>query len=151
MLPERTCARWTVVLDCGHRDTRFADLDWAPEKGVAHRDPKTPLAEILKELCKDADGEQYWRRMCAELLPTPTPFVQCRTCARIRAAIAYQRIGWVVPKPKAPRTPKPPKPPSRRSLQIRIRSLEREAGKLRDELGAWVGNDSVGCRLVESA
>lgn len=141
VLPERTCAHWTVVLDCGHHDTRFTDLDWAPEKGVAHRQPKTPLVDMLKELCKDADDEQYWRRMYAETLPTPTPFVQCRTCARTRSVTGYQRIGWVVPKPKAPRTPKPPKPPSRRSLQMKIRKLEREADRLREELSKLDSSD----------
>jgi len=141
VLPERTCARWTVVLDCGHRDTRFTDLYWAPEKGVAHRDPKTPLVEMLSELCKDADDETYWRRMYYEKLPSPTPFVQCHICARTRSITGYQRIGWSVPKPKSPRIPKFPKHPSRRSLHMQLRKLEREADNLRKELEALNESD----------
>ena len=48
----------------------------------------------------DPDKENYWRRMYAEDHPEPAPFVYCYTCARIRSIVAYQRIGWLEPKPK---------------------------------------------------
>ena len=97
VLRERTYAKWDVVLDCGHRDTKLTDLDWAPDRGLTHRRAKRRLATVIKELCTDADDEQYWRRVYAEKHPEPAPFVQCHTCGTTRTVATYQRIGWVKP------------------------------------------------------
>lgn len=52
-------------------------------------------------------------------------------CPRARFIVAYQRVGWLVPrKPE----PKPPTPPSRASLERWLRQAEAEAGRLRDQL-----------------
>lgn len=48
----------------------------------------------------------------------------------IRSIVAYQRVGWLEPKPK----PAKPKPPPRKTLERRLKKLEAEAADLRERL-----------------
>jgi hypothetical protein len=130
-------AVWDVLLSCGHLDTKFTKPDWKPEDGPVHPKPTNEwrgLEEILPVVAKDQDDEAYWRRIYAEKHPEPALFKQCQTCANMRSVVAYERVGWVKPKPKPPKAPTPPKPPSRRNLQTRLRKLEAEAEQLREQL-----------------
>jgi hypothetical protein len=54
--------------------------------------------------------------------------------AAARTVVAYERIGWVAPKPKPPKQPAKPKPPSRRGLQSKLGKLEAEAARIRKQL-----------------
>jgi hypothetical protein len=46
---------------------------------------------------------------------------------------AYERVGWVAPKPKPIKSVKP-EPPRRENLQRRLQKLESEAAQLREQL-----------------
>ena len=96
-------AVWDVLLSCGHLDTKFTKPDWKPEDGPVHPKPTKKwrrLEELLPIVAKDQDDEAYWRRIYAEMHPEPAPFKQCHTCANLRSVVAYERVGWVAPKPK---------------------------------------------------
>lgn len=69
--------------------------------------------------------------------PEPAPFVYCYACSRIRSIIAYQRIGWLEPKPK----PAKPKPSPRTAMERRLKKLELEAADLRERLRNLPGAD----------
>jgi hypothetical protein len=69
--------------------------------------------------------------------PSPAPEHLCYTCSNARLIVAFQRVGWLVPrKPE----PKPPKPPSRASLERRLRQAEAEANQVRRQLAQINGS-----------
>ncbi|WP_405141957.1 hypothetical protein OG589_32695 [Sphaerisporangium sp. NBC_01403] len=134
-----TKAFWKVTLSCGHATDVVTDLDWKPEDG-----PHRVSPERLQEMT--ADFEEFWasdpdrqdererehyKRMLAQGWPRPQPEELCYTCPRARYIVAYQRIGWLLPRE---RKPEPPAPPSRASLQRRLQKAEAEAALLRDQL-----------------
>jgi hypothetical protein len=53
---------------------------------------------------------------------------------------AYERVGWVVPKPKPIQSVKP-KPPRRENLQRRLEKLESEAARLRERVENLITED----------
>lgn len=113
---------------------------WDPSEGPRHQKCKKwrGLDEMLEVVAQgDPDKENYWRRMYAEDHPEPAPFVYCYTCARIRSIVAYQRIGWLEPKPK----PAKPKPSPRTAMERRLKKLELEAADLRERLRNLPGAD----------
>jgi hypothetical protein len=65
--------------------------------------------------------------------PEPVPFTRCHTCACLRSVVAYERVGWVAPKPKPIKSVNP-KPPRRETLERRLQKLESEAAQLREQL-----------------
>ena len=138
VIPVGTYALWDVVLSCGHFTQELTDPKWKLDAGYSpERPPKggfRGLKDVLRVVCGDADDEAYWRRVHAEKHPKPVPFTQCRTCANIRTVVAYERLGWVAPKPKPPKQSPKPKPPSRRSLQSKLGKLEAEAARIRKQL-----------------
>lgn len=134
-------AVWEVLLSCGHYDQEWLDdLDWKPEDGIGRKKPSKkgflPLDELLAEILKDRgeqDDEEFWRRVYAENHPDPVPFAQCKTCGNLRSMVAYERVGFLAPKPK-PVKPIKPKPVARKTLERRLQKLEAEAAQLREEL-----------------
>jgi hypothetical protein len=122
---------WDVLLTCGHIETQFIDPAWKPGDVPIRYTSKRRLSTILKVCAEDEDDEEYYRRMHAESWPNPAPFARCDTCGKLRSVVAYERVGWVKPKPKPPQ---PRKPPSRKSMETRLRKLERESEQLREQL-----------------
>jgi hypothetical protein len=136
----RTKAFWTVTLSCGHVTEAIApDLGWKPADG-----PRTVGADRLREMT--AEFEEFWasepngqeererghtKRMLAQGWPTPEPEKLCYTCPSARPIVAYQRIGWLVPRTPEP---KPPKQPSRATLERRLRQAQTEVARLQDQL-----------------
>ncbi|BBY21298.1 hypothetical protein [Mycobacterium stomatepiae] len=133
-------AVWEVLLSCGHYEQKWVDdLDWKPEDGIGHKKPGKngflPLDELLSEIVKDReqDDERFWRRVYAENHPDPVPFAQCKTCGNLRSMVAYERVGFLAPKPK-PIKPVKPRPKPRKTLERQLQKLEAEAAALRNEL-----------------
>jgi hypothetical protein len=136
----RACAFWTVTLSCGHvTEVAVSNIGWKPDDG-----PDRVSNERLREMT--AEFEQLWteqpdaqdprerdhtQRMLADGWPIPAPEELCYTCPRARVIIAYQRIGWLVPRASEP---KPARPPSRASLQRQLRQAEAQADELRRKL-----------------
>ena len=139
-----TAAFWTVTLSCGHvTEVVASDLAWKPADGPKRVDAKRQqemLAEF-NEFCishPDRQGEserEHTKRMLAQGWPAPETERLCYTCPRARFIVAYEHVGWLVPR-KPERKPKstPPKPPSRASLKRRLREAEAEAKRLREQL-----------------
>lgn len=135
-----TSAFWTVTLSCGHVTEVIApDLEWKPADGPQ----RTSAKRLLK---MKADFEELWasdpnaqdererehtRRMLADGWPCPRPEHLCNTCCWAQWIVAYQRVGWLVPRKPEPQRPKPP---SRKGLQRRLRQAEVEAEQLRKQL-----------------
>ncbi|WP_149183326.1 hypothetical protein [Streptomyces sp. TRM49041] len=144
----RTSAFWTVTLSCGHATEVMApDLEWKPADGP-QRASKMSLRRMkaaYEELwASDPDAQaeserEHTRRMLADGWPCPSPENLCHTCTWARWIVAYQRIGWLVPRQPEP---KRPKPPSRTGLQRRLRQAEAEAEKLRKQLAQLGGEDA---------
>ena len=131
---EKQQAVWDVLLICDHFGHQTAEPDWDPKEGPRHQKGKNRrrgLDDMLEVVAQgDPDKENYWRRMYAEDHPEPAPFVYCYTCARVRSILAYERVGWLEPKPK----PAKPRPSPRKSLERRLKKLEAEAAELRERL-----------------
>jgi hypothetical protein len=128
-----TKAVWDVVLSCGHYATQHAELDWKPQDGPAYMPCVRPLEEFIENVCSDPDEEDYWRRAFAENHPEPAPFMQCCVCTYRRSVIAYQRVGWLAPK-QTQSKPGEPRKPARKTLEKRLRKVEDEAARIRDQL-----------------
>ncbi|MGP4111340.1 hypothetical protein ACTWP5_10530 [Streptomyces sp. 4N509B] len=130
-----TSAFWTVTLACGHVTEVATDVEWKPADG-----PKRVSAERLRKMIAEFEADpgregerehEHEKRMLTEGWPRPAPEHLCYTCPRARSIVAYQRIGWLVPrKPE----PKPPKPPSRATLERRLKEAEAETERLREQL-----------------
>ncbi|MGR3937065.1 hypothetical protein [Streptomyces sp. BRA346] len=135
-----TSAFWMVTLSCGHCAEVIApNLGWKPADG-----PERASSKRLPEM--KASFEEYWAshpddedererkhtsRMLAEGWPCPAPEQLCHTCTFAQWIVAYQRVGWLVPRKSEPN---PPKSPSRAILQRRLRQAETEAKQLREQL-----------------
>ncbi|MGR4881224.1 hypothetical protein ACIPUC_17715 [Streptomyces sp. LARHCF249] len=136
-----TSAFWKVTLACGHVEEVVAPaLGWNPDDG-----PR--LAEATRVERMIEEFEQFWdsdpmlqserqrehtRRMLAAGWPRPRPERSCHTCPDARAIVAYQRVGWLVPRNEAPKPENPP--PARPVLERRLRRAEAEAERLRVQL-----------------
>jgi hypothetical protein len=136
----RACAFWTVTMSCGHvTEVAVSILGWKPDNG-----PDRVSNERLRGMT--ADFEQLWaeqpdaqdrrerdhtQRMLADGWPNPAPEDLCYTCPHARVVVAYQSIGWLVPRPPEP---KPARPASRASLQRQLRQAEAQADELRRKL-----------------
>lgn len=133
-----TSAFWRVELSCGHVSEVCTDSSWNPADGPRLADP-----ERLRKMVADFESSptlqvqddqgihEHMRRMLDLGWPTPQPDTNCHACVSVRYIVAYQRVGWLIPK-KA--EPKKPKPPSHTSLQRRLKQKEAEAEQLRSEL-----------------
>lgn len=112
----RTYAVWRVKFDCGHHTDQVSDLDWNPGDS-----PKLATIKRTNEMVQEL--EEYWaaepaesrteeadrdhtRRMLQLRWPRPEPEQGCFTCTRVFRMIGYQRIGWLIPRPK-PAKPAP--------------------------------------------
>ncbi|MFJ8254106.1 hypothetical protein [Streptomyces sp. NPDC094466] len=72
---------------------------------------------------------EHTRRMLAAGWPRPMPERSCHTCPHARAIVAYQHVGWLIPRKEEP---KPENPPLARAvLERRLRWAETEAEWLR--------------------
>jgi hypothetical protein len=136
----RACAFWTVTLSCGHvTEVAVSNLGWKPDDGPDRvssdrlREMTTEWEELWAEQpdAQDPREREHTQRMLANGWPIPASEDLCYTCPRARFIVAYQRIGWLVPrKPE----PKPARPPSRASLQRQLRQAEAQANELRRQL-----------------
>ncbi|MFB9464924.1 hypothetical protein [Streptomyces cinereospinus] len=142
-----TSAFWTVTLACGHLSEAIApELDWVPASGPHRAAPERVQqmsAEFERvwlanpELQTERDRE-HTRRMLAENWPTPRPETLCYTCTEARWILAYERIGWLIPRQRKPAKSVSAAPtPSRSTLERRLRKAEAEAERLRVELGQF--------------
>ncbi|WP_438491896.1 hypothetical protein [Streptomyces asiaticus] len=138
-----TAAFWTVALSCGHRDEVIApNLKWKPADGPERISPKRVpqmRASIEEYWAAHPNDEnelkrEHTRRMLEQGWPCPSTELPCYTCTWAQWIVAYQRVGWLVPRKPEPKPPKSPKPPSRASLQRRLRQAEAEARRLRERL-----------------
>jgi hypothetical protein len=142
-----TSAFWTVTLACGHATEVPTDLDWQPSDGP-RRTTSTRQRQMTKEFeefwanhpdeqnanGQDTQVREHTRRMLADRWPTPEPEQLCYRCPDARLIVAYQRVGWLVPRPPPPKPPKPPKPPSRAALQRQLRQAQAEVDRLCEQL-----------------
>ncbi|WP_079430777.1 MULTISPECIES: hypothetical protein [Streptomyces] len=136
-----TSAFWKITLACGHLEEVVAPtLDWKPDDG-----PRLAEAKRVKQMIEEF--EQAWasdpmlqpeaerehtRRMLAAGWPRPMPEQSCHTCPHARAIVAYQHVGWLIPRKEAPKPEDPP--PDRAVLERRLRRAEAEAERLRVQL-----------------
>jgi hypothetical protein len=141
-----TSAFWKVTLSCGHATEVVTDLEWKPEDG-----PRLTSPERLREMQAEWDERpgddddpvehEHMTRMLAAGFPQPQPEHRCFTCPRVRHVVAYQRVGWLVPREPEQKAPKS-RGPSRASLERRLRQAQAEAKRLRDQL-AQLPDDST--------
>jgi hypothetical protein len=128
-----TTAMWRVTLECGHVTEVSADVDWNPTDGP-RRTSAQRLREMRAEMEEDEDEpsplREHMRRMLDEGWPMPQTETTCFACTSVRRFVAYQRVGWLVPRQTKPR----PSKPSRESLTRRLSAAEAEAQRLRDQL-----------------
>lgn len=135
-------ASWRVTLSCGHRDMTVSDLDWKPEDGPVRADAGR-LREMLagcEEMWAsqpDLQGErerEHTRRMLEAGWPLPCTEALCYTCPAVRSIVAFQRVGWLVPRaPKsAPTTPSAQ--PSRTALENHLRQAQTRVDTLQEQL-----------------
>lgn len=138
-----TSAFWKVTLTCGHTtDIVAPELRWKPEDG-----PRRCSAKRVKEMTKEC--EEFWasnptgqdsrerdhmRRMLSQGWPSPGPECLCYTCPYVHWIVAYQRVGWLVPRKAVPKQQQSSKPPTRDGLKRRLRQAEAEAERLRSQL-----------------
>lgn len=140
----RTSAFWKVTLSCGRVTEAVCDLDWKPADGArcVSAQRLQEMVTEFEEFCEeDPDGmdareRDHMKRMLAEGWPRPEPEHICNTCSWARPIVAYQPIGWLVPR-KLP--PRPRKPPSREGLEQRLQLAEAEANRLREQLSQLDG------------
>lgn len=129
---------WRVRLACGHHDDHVVTpVNWTPERG-----PQRATARRTEQM--RANWERHWsqnpdpspaeqierahiRRMLDLHAPTPEPEEKCRTCTHAHQIKGYQRIGWLIPPPKAPT----PAKIERQILEERLARAESEADRLR--------------------
>lgn len=137
-----TKAWWKVRLCCGHIATQVTDLSWRPGDGFPPRgDFDSPrrraVARRRIETAADILGtleREHHHRMIDLGRPEPAPEVTCRSCPRAKAIVAYQRVGPLVPPPKPPRAAAG-KQPGKSALARRLREVEAEAARLREQPG----------------
>lgn len=156
-------AGWEVTLSCGHFGHVIVDdLNWTPADGPVRRE--VPAEELTRHLARfDAELAEYdgpWdqdvldavehgKRWWSDGCPTPSTDTMCHTCDGARRIVAYQRVGWLVPRPKPKRQAQPPRPqPSRATVKRQLREAEREADRLR-ELLATLDADPPGSGAKE--
>jgi hypothetical protein len=72
------------------------------------------------------------RRMLQAGWPMPQPEETCYTCTQARNVIAYERVGWLVPRKPTPA--QVPSAPQRADLEQRLRRVEAQAERLRAQL-----------------
>ena len=138
----RTLAFWTVILSCGHDTEVPTSLDWQPADGPCRvdRQRQAEMLEEFDELEANHPGQEedqvleHYRRMIADGWPIPVTERSCYTCLHARPIIAYEPIGWLVPRKNQPKSPSPLKSASRASLQRRLRQAEADAAQLRSKI-----------------
>lgn len=135
-------AFWTVRLSCGHfTDSVVTDVEWKPEDG-----PKFVTKKRLAEMRRDfnehwASGDapqwpeegprrDHFRKMLDLGWPRPEPEEDCFACTGAKRFAGYQRIGWLVQRPK------PPSPPltERQLTEKQLAKAEAEVQRLRRRL-----------------
>ena len=141
--PARTCAFFDVELSCGHHTSvPVRDLDWRPgdphSPSVTHERAQEMLEEL--EECWGDDPEpgpqevidrEWWRRWLSRRCPRPDLEATCCLCRMGSKVLGYQRIGPLVVKSAQRR----PTESRTERVRERLKALEAEAEKLRQELG----------------
>lgn len=135
-----TKAFWTVLLECGHStEVVVPSLGWEPAHGPCVVNP-VRVREMAEEFDQAAAADpalletlngRHMRRMIAAGWPSPRPEEPCSTCPRARTIVAYQTVGWLIPRDTAPEQSTRP---ARDALERRLRRAEADAERLRAEL-----------------
>lgn len=134
----------TSTLACGHVEEVVAPaLDWKPDDGPGLAED-TRVKQMIEEFEQIWDSDpmlqsehqrDHIRRMLAAGWPRPRPERSCHTCPHARAIVAYQRVGWLVPRNEAPKPENPPR--ARAVLERRLRRAETQAERLRVQLAGY--------------
>lgn len=127
---------WEATLTCGHTvvvDSR--DVAWAPDQ-IRESVAADRLAELRKRFSSEPYSE-YVAKMLDAGWPELGSYRDCNVCPIVRKLVAFEPLGWLVPPPPSPRKQKTPK----ERMQTRLRELDREAKRLRDELKRIEGAD----------
>ncbi|MFF2956755.1 hypothetical protein ACFVVU_36110 [Kitasatospora sp. NPDC057965] len=82
-------------------------------------------------LLETSDG-QHMHRMIAAGWPSPRPEQRCSTCVHARTIIAYQAVGWLIP--RGTTLEKSAVQAPRDALERRLRRAEADAERLRAQL-----------------
>lgn len=134
-------ARWTVKLSCGHHDDAVPTrVGWRPEDGP-RRSTEERTAQMRQEFEEywaehpDCDAHEeieraHYRAMLDQRWPIPDPQRSCYMCTRARRITGYQRIGWLVPRPR----PVPPPQTEREQLQARLEAAKAHTRQLQARL-----------------
>jgi len=134
-----TKASWKVRLCCGHIGTQLTELSWRPGDGFpgqAGFDTPHKRADAhgrFEEARGDIDPQEleHWHRMIDLGWPEPAPEDACQACSWAKTIVAYERVGPLV---RPPRTATPRKGPAKSTLTRRLREVEAEAARLREQL-----------------
>lgn len=135
-------ALWKVRLCCGHIGTQCTDLSWRPGNGFptsVNLDTPQKRTDAYNRI-EEARGRisphelDHWQRMIDLGWPEPSPEGRCYSCPRAKAIIAYERVGPLVPPPKPPGAAAPKTVPGKSALTRRLREVEAEAARLREQL-----------------
>jgi hypothetical protein len=131
-----TVAFWTVELACGHRTEAIApSLAWRPADGskfVGEQRHQEMLAE-LGELDRTNSIGDHVGRMVEQRWPLPQTETTCHICPSTQTVVAYQRVGWVLPREPAP-SPREAAEKKAAALKRRLAKAEEDAARLRAEL-----------------
>ncbi|MER5940130.1 hypothetical protein ABT121_22730 [Streptomyces sp. NPDC001928] len=102
-----TSAFWKVTPACGHVEEAVASsLDWTPASGP-HLAPPHRVKQMSAEFDEiwHANPElqterhrNHTRRMLADGWPSPQPEQLCYSYPQVRMILAYERVGWLVPR-----------------------------------------------------
>lgn len=136
-------AFWTVKLSCGHfTDSVVLDVEWQPEDG-----PRLVTTTRLAEMRRDFN--EHWasevatgwpeegperdhiRKMLDLGWPRPEPEEDCYACTRGKQLTGYQRIGWLVSRPKQASPPLT----DCQITETQLAKAEAEVRRLRRKLG----------------
>jgi hypothetical protein len=135
-------AFWTVILSCGHTTEISTSLDWKPADGPSRVD-KQRQEKMLEEFDEYAAkhpgraGDQdlaHYRRMITDGWPIPATERSCCTCLHARSIVAYETIGWLVPRKNQRKPLSPLRSPTRASLQRKLRQAEVDVKQLRSQI-----------------
>ena len=133
-------AFWRVELECGHEVEACTALDWDPSgmPKLVSAERQAEMTAELEELwrtdppssARDVRDREHYQRMLAQGWPRPFPEHDCWSCQVARRIVAYQKVGWLVPRPK----PFLPPQPDKEAIRRRLEKAEAKTRRLRKQL-----------------
>ncbi|PWW24913.1 hypothetical protein JD79_04105 [Geodermatophilus normandii] len=125
-------ALWTIVLECGHTvEQHSTAADFDPTEGPSYATPKR-VAELRAD--RELAGDPDWQTWLEQGLPSPRQDWNCTDCWMHRSVVAYDPIGWLIPRERPRKRTTAQSKPSRAELERRLRHTEVEAARLRRQL-----------------